>query len=108
MPGVARQNFVRRSNPVDGIVRITGRELADLKRSRLSSCQLMPRDQGGGAVLLEDVAAVEVTVPIEMIMDRGVDGGKFLQGLHVPELRHRRFKLAWTTAGTAPAPWSAS
>jgi hypothetical protein len=39
--------------------------------------------------LLEDVAAVEVTVLIEMIMDRGVDGGKFLQGLHFPEFRHR-------------------
>ncbi len=38
--------------------------------------------------MLEDVAAVEVTVLIEMIMERGVDGGKFLQGLHVPELRH--------------------
>ena len=27
--------------------------------------------------------------PVEMIMDRGVDGGKLLQCLYVPELRHR-------------------
>ena len=39
--------------------------------------------------LLEDVAAVEVAILIEMIMDRGVDGGEFLQGFNVPELRHR-------------------
>ena len=37
--------------------------------------------------MLEDVATVEVTVLIEMIMERGVDGGEFLQGLHVPEFR---------------------
>ncbi len=42
-------------------------------------------------VLLEDVAAIEVTVPIEMIMDRGVDGGKLLEGLHVSEPGHRHF-----------------
>jgi len=29
-----------------------------------------------------------VTVLIEMIMDRGVDGGKLLRSLDVPELRH--------------------
>ena len=28
---------------------------------------------------------------VEMIVDRGVDGGKILQGLYVPELRHRSF-----------------
>ncbi len=39
--------------------------------------------------MLEDGAAVEVTVLIEMIMDRGVDGGEFLKGLDVPEIRHR-------------------
>ena len=32
-------------------------------------------------MLLEDVAAVKVTVPIEMIVDRGVDGGKPLGGV---------------------------
>ncbi len=56
---------------------------------RLSGRQLTPLGQGGGTVLSEDVAAIEVSVLIEMIMDRGVDGGEFLQGLYVPELRHR-------------------
>ena len=48
--------------PGSGFVRITGRELADQKRSRLSRGELTPLGQGGGAVLLEDVAAVEMTV----------------------------------------------
>jgi hypothetical protein len=56
---------------------------------RRSSRQLPPLGQGGGTVLSEDVAAIEVTVLIEMIMDRGVDGGKLLHSLYVPELRHR-------------------
>ena len=56
---------------------------------RCSGRQLTPLGQGGGTVLSEDVAAIEVTVLIEMIMDRGVDGGKLLQSLYVPELRHR-------------------
>ncbi len=54
-----------------------------------SGRQLTPLAQGGGTVLSEDVAVIEVTVLIEMIMDRGVDGGKLLQSLYVPELRHR-------------------
>ncbi len=58
---------------------------------RRSGRKLTPFGQGGGAVLLENVAAVEVTVLIEMIMDRGMDGGKLLEGLHVPELCHRPF-----------------
>ncbi len=58
---------------------------------RRSGRQLTPLGQGGGAVPSEDVAAIEVTVLIEMIMDRGVDGGKLLQSFYVPELRHRTF-----------------
>ena len=56
---------------------------------RRSGSQLTPFDQGGGTVLFEDVAVVEVTVLIEMIVNRGMGGGKFLQGPHVPEHRHR-------------------
>ncbi len=56
---------------------------------RRSGRQLTPLGQGGGTVLFEDVAVVEVAVVVEVIMDRGVDGGKFLQGLYVPEPRHR-------------------
>ncbi len=58
---------------------------------RRSGRQLTPLGQGVGTVLSEDVAAIEVTVLIEMIMDRGVDGGKLLQSHYVPELRHRIF-----------------
>ena len=32
-----------------------------------------------------------MTVVVEVIVDRGVNGGKLLQGLYVPELRHRAF-----------------
>jgi hypothetical protein len=41
-----------------GIVRLTGRERADQKRSRLSRGELTPFSERGSAVLLEDIAAV--------------------------------------------------
>ncbi len=65
--------------------------MADQKWSRLSRGELTPFSERGSAVLLEDIAAVEVAILVEMIMDRGVDGGEFLQGLYVPELCHRSF-----------------
>ncbi len=46
---------------------------------RRSDRKPTPLGQRGGTVLFEDIAAIEVTVMIEMIMDRGVDGGKLLQ-----------------------------
>ena len=49
----------------------------------------MPLSQGGRAVLLEDISAVEVAVLIEVVVYRGVNGSKLLQGLDVPEFRHR-------------------
>ena len=39
---------------------------ADLKRS---GCKLTPLGQGGRTVLFEDVAAVEVAVEVEMVVD---------------------------------------
>jgi hypothetical protein len=48
-------------------------------------CQLTPLSRCRGAVLLEGVAAVEVAILIEVIVDRGVNGGELLQGLDVPE-----------------------
>ncbi len=51
--------------------------------SGLSGCQLTPLSQCSGAVLLEDITATEVAVQVEMVVDRGVNGGKFLQGLDV-------------------------
>jgi len=56
---------------------------------RRSGRQLTPLGQGGGTVLFEDIAAVEVAVLIEVVVDRGVGGGKLLQGLYIPELHHR-------------------
>ncbi len=49
----------------------------------------MPLSQSGGAVLLEDITATEVAVQVEMVVDQGVNGGEFLQGLDVPEFGHR-------------------
>jgi hypothetical protein len=53
-----------------------------------SRCKLTPSRECGSAVLLEDIAAVEVTVLVEVIVDRGIGSGKLLEGFHVPELRH--------------------
>ena len=41
-----------------GIVRLTGREPTDPRRSRLSRCKLTPFGQSDRSVLLEDIAAV--------------------------------------------------
>ena len=54
-----------------------------------SGRKLPPLGQGSGAVLLEDVAAVEVAVLVELVVKRGMDGSELLKGLHVPKLRHR-------------------
>ena len=43
-----------------------------------SGCKLTPFRESGSAVLFEDVAGVEMTVEVEVIVDRGVGGGKFL------------------------------
>ena len=58
---------------------------------RHSGHQLTPLGQGGGTVLLENIAAVEVAVLIEVVVDRGMGGGEFLQGLFIPEPGHRSF-----------------
>ncbi len=42
----------------------------------IAGCQLTPHGQGGGAVLFEDVMAVQVAILVEMIMDRGMDSGE--------------------------------
>ena len=74
-----------------GIVRVNLHELADQKRSRLSHGEFTPFSERGGAGLLEDFAAVQMALLIEVIVDRGVGGGEFLQGLYISELRHRSF-----------------
>ena len=85
--------------PQRGIVRLTRRELADQKRSRLSRGKLTPFSERGSAVLLEDIAAVEVAVVVEVVVDRGMGGGEFLQGLYFPEPRHRSFSSSERLVG---------
>ena len=69
----------------------------DAYGERLRGCigcnrwQVIALGQRGEAVLLEDVAAAEVAIVVKVIVDRGVDGGEFLQGLDVPEFRHCPF-----------------
>lgn len=64
-----------------GTVRLTGLELVDQKRSRLSRGEPTPFSERRSAAQLEDVAAVEVAVLVEVVVDRGMGGGEFLQGL---------------------------
>ncbi len=57
----------------------------------LSHGELTPFSERGSVVLLEDFTAIEVAVWIEVVVDRGVDGGEFLEGLDIPEARHCPF-----------------
>ncbi len=52
-----------------GIVRLTIHELASRRRSSLSRCELTPFRECSSAVLLEDIATVEVTVVVEVVVD---------------------------------------
>jgi len=59
-----------------------------------SSGQLAPFSYCSGALLLENGSAIEMTVGVEMVMDRGVNGGEPLQSFDVTEFRHRPFSSA--------------
>ena len=48
--------------------------------TQLSGHKLTPFGESGRSVLLENVAAIEMAVLIEMIVDRGMSGSKLLQG----------------------------
>jgi hypothetical protein len=54
--------------------------------------------------LVENVATVEVAVPIEVVVERGVDGSELLKGLHAPELRYRSFSGNFHTGTLALFP----
>ncbi len=59
---------------------------------QISGCaEMTPLGEGGGAVELEVVPAVEVAFVVEVIMDRGMDGGEFLQASHSAKPLHRTF-----------------
>jgi hypothetical protein len=70
-------------------VSLTRTKLQKRPEPEISGRQLTPLGQSDRASLLEDVAAVEVALLMEVVLDRGVNGGKFLQGPDVPEFRHR-------------------
>ncbi len=72
--------------PKSGKLGISGRKVAPLREC-------------GSAVLLENITAVEVAVLVEVIVDRGMGGGEFLQGLYVPEPRHRSFSSSERLVG---------
>ena len=77
-----------------GVVRLNRQDLVDQQRPRFSRGELTPFSQRGSAVLFEDVSAVEVTVMVEMVVDRGMGSGKFLESFYVPESRHCSFSSA--------------
>ncbi len=51
-----------------GIVRLIANELADQKRSRLSRGESTPFSERGSAVPLEEIAAVEVIIMVELVL----------------------------------------
>jgi len=61
-----------------GIVRLTKCEVTDQKQARLSRGELTPLGERRSTVLFEDIAAVEMAALVEVIVDRGMDGAKFL------------------------------
>ncbi len=81
----------RLNQTLSGRCQSNANQSPNCEAARLSGRQLTPLSQSGRAVLLEDVAAVEVMVEVEMVVDRGVNGGEFLQGLYISELPHRSF-----------------
>jgi hypothetical protein len=54
---------------LEGIVRVIGCELADRRSSKLSRGELTPFRECGSSVLFEDVAAVEVAVVNEVVVE---------------------------------------
>jgi len=66
---------------------------------RLSRCKLTPSRECGSAVLFEDIAGVEVTVVVEVVVDQCVGGGKLLESFHVSELCHRSFSSSERLVG---------
>ena len=54
----------------------------------LCRTELTPLSESGSAVKLEVFSAVKVAFLVEMIVDRRVDGDKFLQGSHAPKADH--------------------
>ncbi len=77
--------------PQDGIVKLTGFELADQRRPNLSRGELTPFSERGNVVLLKDIAVVEVAVLVEMVVDLGIGGGGILESFCISEPSHCSF-----------------
>ena len=52
---------------------------------------MTPLGQGGGPGLFENIAAVDMALVVEVVVDRGMDGGEFLQSLYIPKSGHYPF-----------------
>ena len=47
--------------------------------------ELAPFGQSGSAVMFKNITAVQMALLVEKVMDRGMDGGEFLEGADAPE-----------------------
>ena len=50
-----------------------------------------PLGESGGSVQLEVVSGIEVSLLVEVVADRGMNGGEFLQTSYAPEPEHGTF-----------------
>jgi hypothetical protein len=66
-------------------------ELVSLRQGHglLFSAETTPLEESSGTVGLEIVSAVEGALGVEQVVDRGVNGGEFLQTSHPPEPQYR-------------------
>ena len=75
------QGFCDRWNKWEGQPAIQASQAASRRHSAKAAAR----------VCLKISLAVEMAFVAEVVMDRGTDGGEFLQGLYVPEIGHCRF-----------------
>ena len=79
---IAREGAVRQTKTVSEIA--PTRHCSD-------RAELPPCGQRGGATVLEILPADEAAFLVEVVLDRAMDGGEFLQTSHAPEAEHRPF-----------------
>ena len=74
-----------------GVVKATRIAEGTARFVNKSGRELAPFGQSGSAVMFKNITAVQMALVVEKVMDRGMDGGKILEGAGVPELGHRFF-----------------
>ena len=57
----------------------------------LCGAETAPLRESGGAIRLEVISLGETALLVEMVEDRGMDGGELLKTSHAPETLHRAF-----------------